>query len=310
MIKRDNPLFSVIIPYYNKRDTIRQTVMSVLGQSFQNFELIIVDDGSTDNFNFSEFGYDCIRVIKQNNKGVSEARNRGIIEAKGKFICFLDADDLWKPNHLSVLHDMINKFPDCSYFCTSHCTITDNGQTVHSAHHLKKQKEDTFLCKDLFKLLNCTSDDVINTNSICIKKSIIMNNSVFFEPGITNGEDCDMWFRVALLCPIVITKTETTEYVRMHSTASRNVRFVDDWIFTTRVKDIEKDSTIEKGIRESCLHLVDRYYMSGSRYYKCIGDTKKAMVLFRNVTYKAGFTFFATALYLLLPDFIARKVDL
>lgn len=310
MTETENPLFSVIIPYYNKRDTIRQSAMSVLEQHFKSFELIIVDDGSTENFNFNELGNDCIRVIKQNNKGVSEARNRGIIEAKGKFICFLDADDMWKHNHLSVLHDMINKYPECSYFCTSHCTITEKGQVVHSSYYLKKQKENTFLCKDLFKLLNCTSDDVIHTNSICIEKSIIMNNSVFFEPGITNGEDCDMWFRLALLCPIVITKTETTEYVRLHSTASRNVRFVDDWIFATRVKHFKNDAKVEMGIRKSCLHLVDRYYMSGSRHYKCIGDKKKAKVLIKNVTYKTGFTYFATVLYLLFPNFIARKVDL
>ena len=100
-------MISVVIPLYNKEKQIRATLESVLSQAFQDFEIVIVNDGSTDR-SVEEAAAVCdkrIRVVHQKNAGVSAARNRGIEEARGEFIAFLDADDRWKSEYLQAQYD-------------------------------------------------------------------------------------------------------------------------------------------------------------------------------------------------------------
>lgn len=108
-------LFSVVIPLYNKADTIERTIRSVWAQSFKDYELIVVNDGSTD------CSLDVVKRLSQNipiqiidkpNGGVSSARNAGAVVAKGKFIALLDGDDIWFPSHLALLADAIEKHPE------------------------------------------------------------------------------------------------------------------------------------------------------------------------------------------------------
>ena len=105
------PLVSVIIPTYNRAEIIEEAVDSVLAQDYKDFELIVVDDGSTDNTSevLATYGDD-IRVLYQENKGVSAARNRGISEAAGKLIAFLDSDDLWMPQKLTTQVEFFRHF--------------------------------------------------------------------------------------------------------------------------------------------------------------------------------------------------------
>lgn len=114
-------MFSVIIPLYNKEQTIIRTLYSVLTQTYQGFEIIIVNDGSKDdglnriNENISDSR---IKIINQENQGVSAARNRGVAEAKKDYIAFLDADDEWLPGYLEKVKEAINLFPDAGMYCT------------------------------------------------------------------------------------------------------------------------------------------------------------------------------------------------
>ena len=110
-------MFSVIIPLYNKELSISNTIQSVLDQTFQNFEIVIVNDGSTDNSvkEVEKFDDKRIRLIHQENQGVSAARNRGIEEAKYEWIAFLDADDLWMENHLEEMTKLIHDYNDCKF---------------------------------------------------------------------------------------------------------------------------------------------------------------------------------------------------
>src|SRR5690625_5076160 len=115
-------MFSVVIPLYNKELSIRNTLQSVLDQTFTDFEIVIVNDGSTDSSAaiVEEFTDPRIRLIHQENQGVSAARNKGIEEAKYDWIVFLDGDDLWENNHLEEFVKMIKLFPEDRVFCTSH----------------------------------------------------------------------------------------------------------------------------------------------------------------------------------------------
>ena len=113
--------FSVVIPLYNKQQSIVNTILSVFKQSYQNFEIVIIDDGSADSSvdAVKSISDERIRLIHQENQGVSAARNRGIKEASYEWIAFLDGDDLWESNHLEEIVKMMKVFPEHKVYVTS-----------------------------------------------------------------------------------------------------------------------------------------------------------------------------------------------
>jgi glycosyltransferase involved in cell wall biosynthesis len=123
------PLFSVVIPTYNRADFIIDTVNSVLAQDDDDFEVIVVDDGSTDNTEaaiLQAFGHlDRVRYYKQVNAERGAARNKGIAAARGRYVVFLDSDDLMRANHLSALRDIIAKHPGINFLATKYEFIRD-----------------------------------------------------------------------------------------------------------------------------------------------------------------------------------------
>lgn len=276
--------YSVIIPVYNKAETIAESIKSVLAQTEQNFELIIVNDGSSDNLQEAIKDFPSIRVINQENGGVSVARNTGIKEAKGDYVCFLDADDLYLPNHLEELNFLIKEYPQAVMFFTSHIETFTNGETRNISNLLPKFP-DSFLCENLFKLLNENSYSLIHTNCACINRNFINKNGIYFEPGEKIGEDTDMWFRVALNGSVAYSKKETTIYRRENSTATRNGSNSFSWVFARRWDDIEKGDYSEDRKRE-CRKLIERHFLTSSRNYMLLKDRKKAKDVLRNIKYR------------------------
>lgn len=115
-------MFSVVIPLYNKAHTIERTISTVLTQTFKAFEIIVVDDGSTDNSLelLNKYGFDSrLRIIEQENAGVSAARNKGVALARYDYIAFLDADDEWLPYFLEKVNEAIHKYPEAGMYGTS-----------------------------------------------------------------------------------------------------------------------------------------------------------------------------------------------
>lgn len=141
-------LISIIIPLYNKESCIKKTVLSVLNQSYNNFELIVVDDGSTDNSaNIVKSIYDKrIRYLLKDNGGPSSARNLGVKKALGQWIIFLDADDLLLPEALDIFCQLINDHPKINCFC-SNFFIRSNGKNNLFTHFYK-----IGIVNDAFKL--------------------------------------------------------------------------------------------------------------------------------------------------------------
>jgi GalNAc5-diNAcBac-PP-undecaprenol beta-1,3-glucosyltransferase len=123
------PLFTVVIPTYNRAGFIVETINSVLAQDDTDFEVVVVDDGSTDDTQdvvARSFGHvDKVRYIRQENAERSAARNRGIKEARGEYVLFLDSDDLMRPNHLSALREVIEERPGVNYLATKFEFVRD-----------------------------------------------------------------------------------------------------------------------------------------------------------------------------------------
>jgi len=198
-------MFSVVIPLFNKQLSVRNTVMSVMNQSFKDFEVIIIDDGSTDDsLNVVKKIIDPrIRIIEKPNGGVSSSRNRGIESAKYNWIAFLDGDDLWEYNHLETISKMIAIYTKDKVFCSSFVRsdlsvgeTNSNEITVIEDYFVEAQKNHFFW------------------TSIAVVKREVFNDVGMFREEISRGEDLDLWARIGRKYRFVKSSVVTGIYVQ------------------------------------------------------------------------------------------------
>lgn len=207
----DNYKVSVIVPVYNAEEYIGATLDSIINQDFNSYEIIVVDDGSTDQspeiisekLAKSTADY---RIIRQDNAGVSSARNRGMQEATGEYLVFIDADDYVTGNHLSELY---------------------NGETDFSMVQFIKKENDKLSTPHRFSTESITCDEFIkkelrmempfNFWQLMYKASIIKENSIRFNPNLIYGEDIDFALRALLYGDEVAISNEATYYYIQHS---------------------------------------------------------------------------------------------
>jgi glycosyltransferase involved in cell wall biosynthesis len=180
--------FSVVIPLYNKEKEIVDTINSVLEQSCQSDEIIVIDDGSTDRGveQIRDIFGDSITIITQKNQGVSSARNRGIQEAKNEYICLLDGDDLWREDFLKEITLLIEKFSTSTFYSTAHTFIDENGDFV--------REEENIYQKEIYDFARAFSTNyaLINSSSVCIRKS----SQIEFPSDEKRGEDICVWLEL------------------------------------------------------------------------------------------------------------------
>jgi glycosyltransferase involved in cell wall biosynthesis len=190
------PFFSVIIPLYNMERHIRRSLDSVLAQTFADFEVVVVDDGSTDNGPAIVQSYNDqrIRLVQQANAGVSAARNRGIAEAKGLWVAFLDADDEYRPPLLQRFHETISLFPEVGavYSRLAICwgdKLTDISTNSNCS---------PMLVKDYFAFLldGKNGGYGFHASSTTIRADVF-GKAGLFPLGVKYAEDVDMWYRIA-----------------------------------------------------------------------------------------------------------------
>ena len=194
-------MFSVIVPLYNKEKSVCKTLQSILNQTFKDFEIIIIDDGSTDKSletvkNFSDAR---ILIFSKNNEGVSSARNYGVAKARFDYIVFLDADDLWNINYLAEMKQLIADFPNASLWSAYH-QLKENEKFF--TYPTGKDQDFRNYFRDYFSCLNLQYNTILWTGTIVIKKKAFQYFGGF-DPNLSIGEDIDLWFRVALKDPIV-----------------------------------------------------------------------------------------------------------
>jgi glycosyltransferase involved in cell wall biosynthesis len=210
----DRPAISVIIPLYNKAENVIDTINSVLAQSFNPLEIIIVDDGSTDGGaeRVSEIFADRVTLISQVNAGVSAARNRGIEAAKGDYVALLDADDFWAAHYLEEVAALIKLHPEAGTVATSY-QYCDGEQDFKSP---KIRFAKTFFkpgIMDCYFSVAANGDLPFNASSVVLKKSLLESLKGFplNEP---MGEDQDVWSRAALRAPIAYSPKVLSFYNR------------------------------------------------------------------------------------------------
>lgn len=206
-------LMSVIIPLYNKELSIVSTLQTVLDQTFSDYEIVIVDDGSTDSSvaEVEKVQDSRIRLIHQQNAGVSAARNRGIKEAKGDLIAFLDADDEWKPEYLATQYHLFQKYPECSVFACNYEFRDVSGKVTPTLiHKLPFVGEDGIL-SNYFEVASC-SHPPLWTSAVMVKKQA-MQAIGGFPLGIKSGEDLLTWARLAVNGMIAYSKRPLAVFI-------------------------------------------------------------------------------------------------
>lgn len=191
---------SVIIPLYNKGYSIQRCIDSVLLQTDEPFEVIVVNDGSTDNsLNIvqkkyrSEIEKGFIKVINQENKGVSAARNKGIESCSSEYICLLDADDEWKPEFLKRMSSLIDKCPEAILYSLAHFVSKDGKNLLKPKHGLPDSHFG--YVDDFFKA--SSKGSVVKSSKICVRKKDIIEIGGFPE-GVVAGEDTYVWIMLGL----------------------------------------------------------------------------------------------------------------
>ena len=191
-------MISVVIPLYNKEKQVARTLRSVLGQSFGDFEIVVVDDGSTDGSVSVVRSFDDrrIRIIGQSNDGVAAARNRGIAEARHDMIAFIDADDEWKPGYLQAQYDLMQAYPGCSVFVTAYEFRKLSGVEIPARFNGVSFGGNECGLLDKYFVTASRFDPPLWTSAVVVRKSAIESVGGFLV-GAKSGEDLLTWARLA-----------------------------------------------------------------------------------------------------------------
>ncbi|MFH1429040.1 MAG: glycosyltransferase family A protein [Candidatus Margulisiibacteriota bacterium] len=190
------PQVSVIIPTYNRLSYLKKALKSVMVQTFKDYEIIVVDDGSTDGTTSYISGLPFIRYVYQENKGVSAARNRGLTIARGEYVCFLDSDDTWKKTKLEKQAEVFQNNPGLKA-CYTEETWIRNGK--HLNQMKKHQKYSGWIFEKALPLC------IISPSSIMLKKDVF-NDLGCFDENLDVCEDYDFWLRLTARYQVLFLK--------------------------------------------------------------------------------------------------------
>ena len=221
--------FSVIMPLYNKAPYVRKAVESVVGQTFQNWELVVVDDCSTDGSaevveQVTDPRIQLVRLAE--NGGVGAARNRGVALAHASYVCFLDADDWWEPTFLEEMAGLIARHPNAGIYGTGY-TIVDEKRKKTRPSPVGVDHDFTDGPIDYFEAYARTEAMPLWTSAVCIPK-IVFDGVGGFNPALRMAEDFDLWVRIALTHTVVFLNKPLANYNQDVDSANRAIGSLPD----------------------------------------------------------------------------------
>src|SRR5438067_9202421 len=186
------PKASVIIPTYNRAEFLRLAIISILNQTFQNFEIIVIDDAAQDYTRevVNSLSDKRIRYIRhEENKGVSAARNTGVANSKGGYIAFLDDDDEWFPEKLQKQFDLLEACPPTTGVVYTGILVVEESSRKILAKHFPKRRGNVF--EEIL-----TQNRIAQTSTFFLRKECFEKAGLFDE-SLDFGEDHDMWLRIS-----------------------------------------------------------------------------------------------------------------
>jgi glycosyltransferase involved in cell wall biosynthesis len=224
------PLVSVVIPTYNCEAYIRETIDSVLAQEFQNIEIIVVDDGSTDRtVDFVRSYGHSVRFLSQENSGVCVARNRGLREAAGKYICFMDHDDYWYPGKISRQVEEFGRHPEVGvvYSAFTLWTADASGNFARPASLYNSSIADDIDSSFSGWIYHLLLLDCWVLTSTAMFRAEVLRKCGAFDEGLPYSEDWDLWIRISREYQFLKLRQSTTLYRQHMLQGNRKVRSID-----------------------------------------------------------------------------------
>ena len=250
-----------MIPLYNKARHIEKTIRSVLDQTFVNYEVIVINDGSTDNSTekVKQFKDPRIKLINISNHGVAFARNTGLCFSRGQYIAFLDADDIWLPQYLEKEYKQIQKYPNNGFYCSRYIIQRDNREEL-STENYSNGIIGTFwnVLKEKY--------DIVWTSATIVERKYIDETSLFPLKDEV-GEDLGLWAEIAITHPYIVYCDEPlVAYIRNSQNNARQrtkilypstfFNLIDHEIKNNKHNDSELDSMLYKRDKKMMVYVL------------------------------------------------------
>jgi glycosyltransferase involved in cell wall biosynthesis len=270
-----SPTFSVVVPLYNKESSVTATIESVLAQTFAGFELIVVDDGSTDESRQRVLAVEDLRIRlhSQPNAGVAHARNAGIRLATAPYIALLDADDLWHPEFLERIHKLTKLFPTASAYATRYAFRQGSSDRAPSLPGLTPGG--SRLIEDYFRHV-AEGDMLLTASSVCMPTSVLQRIGDF-PPSERIGEDQDLWIRVALDGPIAWDDRCSVYYRQdADAMATRARPEPEPWPFVMRLLQRLRDGRLPEAVAADARRYAARQLVGQASQLLLDGQTDAA----------------------------------
>jgi len=305
--------FSVVVPLYNKAPYIETALRSALNQSVSDFEVIVVDDGSTDG------GADLvealadprIRVIRQPNGGVSRARNLGISLARGEWVAFLDADDWLHPDYFTTLIEAQRLHPEADVAATSFLTIDHTDHEVWPpTWQVPAKPYPVELIVDL--PVRWMQSPNLHTSAVAVRTTRLAGMQPCFAPGESVGEDIDLFLRLGEASPIVLVQAPLVAYradvVNSLSGAIPRLE-IPAFVHRMRERGHGRAGTLNRAGRRSLLRMVGHIEVTLAREALAVGQRGKAVQVLFSCTYAGrSMRWWSTAaMTLLFPGSLVRQ---
>jgi len=275
-------MFSIIIPLYNKTTYIEKAIRSVLNQTYHEFELIIVDDGSTDNGvlvveqylqkQFKEGNNslsDNVRIVRQANAGVSTTRNNGVEFAKYDYIAFLDADDWWHKHYLSEMKQLIENYPDAGLYSASYYQV-NNGHRRKATIGVEPNFHSGYI--DYCETYSNTLCMPVWTGATIIPKKIFQAQQGF-KASLKLGEDFDLWIRVALQHKVAFLNKPLAFY--NHDVVGQNRAVISNRLYTVNehyifnLEYLQEEESINSSLKKLLdalrVYVLQPYFLNKSK---------------------------------------------
>lgn len=301
---------SVIIPLYNKALYIKRAIDSVLSQTYQDLELIVVDDGSTDGGGdiVKQYADPRIRYIYQTNTGECAARNTGIKAAITELTAFLDADDAYYPGFLAEIIKLQDSYPTAGMFAAAYCYVNSNGQTVPPRFKALPLFPWKGIIPDYFQCA-AMGEPPVCSSAVAIKRTVF-ETAGYFPAGEKNGGDRDTWFRIALHYPIAFSSYIGACYFRdAQNRVSSSTSTLGRRPMIETAKTALKNNLVPSKSIVFVKAIIDRKLISDAKYHALAGNRLTALSLLL----KTRTAFFAAEKLkifsaALLPHFIIRRI--
>ncbi len=273
---------SVVIPLYNKENEIERCLRSVVAQSLSPLEILVVDDGCTDASaeKVAALDDERIRLIQQTNQGASAARNRGITEAAGDMVAFLDADDEWKPGFIDAVTQLTERYPSAAIFATGCDIVEGHDRVVPQRYEGLPTGPEGGLIDDFF--VSMTRYPPVNSsNTLCRRK--VFDEVGLFPVGEALAEDWDMWTRIALRYPVAYhPRVEAIYHTGAANRTVRNLSFSgrDTALLKTLQGALEADD-LPYTRRESVERFMAKHLLEIAKHTLAAGDRAAARTRIR-----------------------------